>query len=68
MWVLGIEPGPLEEQSVILTTEPFLQPIFYNFEPMNNRLCGLTFLPLDTYILLVVGVKKKIRVRYVCVC
>ena len=25
MWVLGIEPGPLEEQSVLLTSEPFLQ-------------------------------------------
>ena len=25
MWVLGIEPGPLEEQSVLSTSEPFLQ-------------------------------------------
>jgi hypothetical protein len=25
MWVLGLNTGPLEEQSVLLTTEPFLQ-------------------------------------------
>ena len=32
-WVLGIEPGPLEEQSVVLTSETPLQPperIFFN--------------------------------------
>ena len=28
MWVLGIEPSPLEEQPLLLTTEPFLQPYF----------------------------------------
>jgi hypothetical protein len=25
-WVLGMEPGPLEEQAVFLTIKPFLQP------------------------------------------
>jgi hypothetical protein len=28
MWVLGIEPGPLEEQQMLLTTEPSLQPYY----------------------------------------
>jgi hypothetical protein len=28
MWWWGIELEPLEEQSVLLTTEPSLQPIF----------------------------------------
>ena len=27
LWVLGIEPGPLEEQPVLLTTQPSLQPL-----------------------------------------
>jgi hypothetical protein len=26
MWLLGTEPSPLEEQPVLLTTEPSLQP------------------------------------------
>jgi hypothetical protein len=30
MWLLGIEP--LEEQSVLLTTEPSLQSLFANFD------------------------------------
>ena len=28
MWVLGIEPGPLEEQPVLLAPEPSLQTHF----------------------------------------
>jgi hypothetical protein len=29
MWLLGIESGPLEEQSVLWTAEPSLQPRAY---------------------------------------
>jgi hypothetical protein len=32
MYVLGIKPGPLEEQQVLLTTEPSLQPHKFTFE------------------------------------
>ena len=31
MWVMGIEPGPMEEQPVFLTTEPSLNPSFRYF-------------------------------------
>jgi hypothetical protein len=32
MWVMGIISGPLEEQSVLLTTEPSPQPHFTAFD------------------------------------
>jgi hypothetical protein len=51
-------PGPLEVQPVLLTTEPSLQPVFYDFKSRKNGLCGLTFLTLDTYILLGKGLRK----------
>ena len=27
MWVLGVEPGPLEEQTVLFSAEPSLNPL-----------------------------------------
>jgi hypothetical protein len=43
MWMLGIESGPLEEQSVLLTTEPSLQPqrfVFVNRREKLRKLDG----------------------------
>ena len=47
MWVLGIEPGPLEEQSVLLTPEPSSSPwdIYFLFvEILFGRFCRVAFL------------------------
>jgi hypothetical protein len=33
MWLLGLNSGPLEEQSVLLTTEPSLEPPHFIFFP-----------------------------------
>lgn len=31
-WVLGIEQGPLEEQPVLLTVEPFFQSLYFHLK------------------------------------
>ena len=41
MWVLGLSPGPLQEQPVILTTEPSLQT--HSFACLFSCLLALVF-------------------------
>jgi hypothetical protein len=47
MWVLGIDQHPLEEQSVLLTSEPSLQPsksiTFFFFFPIFQDKVSLHF-------------------------
>jgi hypothetical protein len=37
MWLLGLNSGPLEEQSVFLTTEPSLRPMKGVLQPWEAR-------------------------------
>ena len=53
MWVLGNEPGSLEEQPVLLTAEPSLQPLVFPF------LCFLTASFVSSDILVIVVLQKS---------
>jgi hypothetical protein len=40
MWVLGVEPGPLEEQTVLFSAEPSLQPYPGSLDPPAFTVLG----------------------------
>lgn len=45
MWLLGINLGLLEEQPILLTTEPFLQPLKLKFLSLSRFTYIYSILP-----------------------
>lgn len=46
MWVLGMEPGPLEEQPMLLAAEPPPAAHFLNIFPYNITQKGFLYFPI----------------------